>query len=120
MTEAPDVSPDTPEDDEVDADGGVEGRLPAEAEADDVRTGDARVDAVLESLEASTSDHWRSTPPCSSRPTSGSVRPWTPTAARVPPGPAVRLSPVPCRDACGWTRSWSAGDWPARGTTPPS
>lgn len=51
MTEAPDVSPDTPEDDEVEADGGVEGRLPAQAESDDVRTGDARVDAVLESLE---------------------------------------------------------------------
>ena len=70
-----------------------------QAESDDVRTGDARVDAVLESWRASTSDRWRSTPPCSSRPTSGSVRPWTPTAARVRPrtcGPP-EPGPVPRR-----------------------
>jgi hypothetical protein len=50
MTEAPDVSPDAPEDDRVDEDGGVEGRAPTGGDADEMPTGDERVDAVLESL----------------------------------------------------------------------
>ena len=69
MTEVPDVSPDFPDDDES---GGsddratrrlVEGRLaeeaPSWAEDDVVRTGDARVDAVLESLTGLEDRHVR-------------------------------------------------------------
>ena len=52
MTEAPDVYPEFPDDDAVESDDqGVEGRLRGEAEAEQVRTGDTRVDAVLASLD---------------------------------------------------------------------
>jgi hypothetical protein len=51
MTEAPDVYPEFPDDDALESDDqGVEGRVRGEAEAEQVRTGDARVDAVLASL----------------------------------------------------------------------
>ena len=70
MTEVPDVSPDFPDDDESGGsdDQGVEGRLvegrlaeeaPSWAEDDVVRTGDARVDAVLESLTGLEDRHVR-------------------------------------------------------------
>ena len=52
MTEAPDVYPELPDDDSAESDDrGVEGRVHAEADAEQVRTGDARVDAVLASLD---------------------------------------------------------------------
>jgi hypothetical protein len=52
MTEAPDVYPEFPDDDAVESDDqGVEGRVRGEAEAEQVRTGDARVDGVLASLD---------------------------------------------------------------------
>ena len=52
MTEAPDVYPEFPDDDAVESDDqGVEGRVRGEAEAEQVRTGDTRVDAVLASLD---------------------------------------------------------------------
>jgi len=52
MTEAPDVFPDFPDDDESaeSDDEGVEGRLGDSERAGEVRTGDPRVDVVLESL----------------------------------------------------------------------
>jgi hypothetical protein len=55
MTEAPDVYPDFPDDDEVaeapeSDDEGVEGRLDPTLRASDLGTGDPRVDVVLESL----------------------------------------------------------------------
>ena len=65
MTEVPDVYPDFPDDDESGGsdDQGVEGRLadeaPSWAEGDVVRTGDARVDAVLESLTGLDDRHVR-------------------------------------------------------------
>lgn len=57
MTEAPDVYPEFPDDDAAESDDqgvegqGVEGWVRAEADAEQVRTGDARVDAVLASLD---------------------------------------------------------------------
>ena len=52
MTEAPDVYPEFPDDDAAESDDqGVEGRVSDDAEAEQVRTGDARVDAVLASLD---------------------------------------------------------------------
>ena len=52
MTEAPDVYPEFPDDDAVESDDqGVEGRVRGDAEAEQVRTGDARVDGVLASLD---------------------------------------------------------------------
>ena len=52
MTEAPDVYREFPDDDASESDDqGVEGRVRGEAEAEQVRTGDARVDAVLASLD---------------------------------------------------------------------
>ncbi len=52
MTEAPDVYPDFPDDDEDTAavDDGVEGLGRPAVQADPVRTGDARVDDVLDIL----------------------------------------------------------------------
>jgi hypothetical protein len=54
VTEAPDVYPDFPDDDDAPEaeDGGVEGRLDRVDPAGEVRTGDPRVDAVLDSLDA--------------------------------------------------------------------
>jgi hypothetical protein len=52
MTEAPDVYPEFPDDDAPESDDqGVEGRVRIEADAEQVRTGDERVDAVLASLD---------------------------------------------------------------------
>ena len=52
MTEAPDVYPEFPDDDAAELDDqGVEGRVRGDAEAEQVRTGDARVDGVLASLD---------------------------------------------------------------------
>jgi hypothetical protein len=50
MTEAPDVYPDLPDDDPEPDDEGVEGRAREEASAASLRTGDPRVDAVLDLL----------------------------------------------------------------------
>ena len=53
MTEAPDVYPEFPDDDAVESDDqGVEGRVRGETEAEQVRTGDARVAGVLASLDS--------------------------------------------------------------------
>ena len=52
MTEAPDVYPEFPDDDAAESDDqGVEGRARGEADTEQVRTGDERVDAVLASLD---------------------------------------------------------------------
>ena len=52
MTEAPDVYPEFPDDDALESDDqGVEGRVRGDADAEQVRTGDERVDAVLASLD---------------------------------------------------------------------
>jgi hypothetical protein len=65
MTEVPDVYPDFPDDEDSGEsdDQGVEGRLADEADSwahgDVVRTGDARVDAVLDSLTGLDDRHVR-------------------------------------------------------------
>ena len=52
MTEAPDVYPEFPADDDAESDDqGVEGRVREDTEAPPVRTGDPRVDEVLTSLD---------------------------------------------------------------------
>ncbi len=52
MTESPDAYPDIPDEDSAEPDDrGVEGRVRGEGDAEQVRTGDTRVDAVLASLE---------------------------------------------------------------------
>ena len=52
MTEAPDVYPEFPADDDAESDDqGVEGRVREDAAAAPVRTGDPRVDEVLTSLD---------------------------------------------------------------------
>ena len=52
MTEAPDVYPEFPDGDDAESDDqGVEGVARGEADAERVRTGDERVDAVLASLD---------------------------------------------------------------------
>ena len=52
MTEAPDVYPEFPDDGTPESDDqGVEGVVRREADAERVRTGDGRVDAVLASLD---------------------------------------------------------------------
>ena len=52
MTEAPDVYPEFPDDDDAESDDeGVEGRAREDVDAAPVRTGDPRVDEVLTSLD---------------------------------------------------------------------
>jgi hypothetical protein len=52
MTEAPDVYPEFPDGDASESDDqGVEGRVLGGGDAEPVRTGDARVDAVLAALD---------------------------------------------------------------------